>query len=820
MRRAWRELRAHPDRTVSVGLAVVVSVAFVVACLVFVATETRGVGQQLSAPSSTSDVLVDLAGDPAPVAAVAAGLPGVAAVSTSAGTWAGFSTAAGPGVLELQTLPDRPEFRWSTLASGRWPTTAGEVVLSPGTATSYAVSEGGVLVLEPQEGEPARRLVVTGLLAEGGGLLADLGDRGIVAPAFTAAMTPGDLDGTVLVRVQPGTEPDAVAAALRPVVGEAGTVQTSAEAGAAALQQATGVADVFGYLVLVFGSIALLVGSMTVLNTLVIILTQRRREIGLLRAVGASTSQVRRMLLAEALLTGLLGSALGVVLGVGVAAVAAAVTGGIAAGLAVPPLTVALGFVGGVVVTVLASSVPVRKASRVAPLEALQPVAPEPERQRHLRLRSVAGGAATLLGVGVIVVALTAPAHNVLLAVAGAAVTSVGVLALAVVVVPALLRAAGRVVGRSGPTARLAAANLVRNPGRSAATCTALMLAVGLIVTLQVGSATVGATLDAALDEKFPVDLVVTNPDGPLSGTVAAAVGRAEGITATVAVRSVQAGVAGADPEQDATALLVSAPGAGVERVVPTGLDQLSGRNALVDGFTLKMLGARSGDPLELTYQGRRGRFVLQASEVPRSGGVVVTDDALQDLAPAAPASELWAAAADRDDARAVVAEVRQATASQPGLRVDGSLAEAAEVGQVLDTLLAVATGLLGVAVLIALIGVGNTLGLSVLERTRESALLRALGLQRRQLRGMLTVEAVLLALVGAAVGVVVGIAFGGVGAASLARETGMGALHLAVPVPQTLGVVAVAGLAGALASVLPARRAALATPIEALADR
>ncbi|CAA9334135.1 MAG: ABC transporter, fused permease protein, partial [uncultured Friedmanniella sp.] len=108
----------------------------------------------------------------------------------------------------------------------------------------------------------------------------------------------------------------------------------------------------------------------------------------------------------------------------------------------------------------------------------------------------------------------------------------------------------------------------------------------------------------------------------------------------------------------------------------------------------------------------------------------------------------------------------------------------------------------------------------SVLERTRESALLRALGLQRRQLRGMLTVEAVLLALVGAAVGVVVGVAFGGVGAASLARDTGMGALHLAVPVPQTLGVVAVAGLAGALASVLPARRAALATPIEALADR
>ncbi|SDT42410.1 putative ABC transport system permease protein [Friedmanniella luteola] len=819
MRRAWRELRTHPDRTVSVGLAVVVSVAFVVACLVFVATETRGVGQRLSAPSSTSDVLVDLGGDPAPVAAAAAALPGVAAVSTSARTYAAFSTAAGPGPIELQTLPDRPEFRWSELGTGRWPTTADQVVLSPGTARSYAVGPGDVLTLEPLGDRPARRLVVTGLLDEGRALFADLGDSGVVAPAFAAATAPGDRSGTVLVRVQPGTEPGAVAAALQPVVGEAGTVQTSAEAGAAALHEATGVADLFGYLVLVFGSIAVLVGSMTVLNTLVIILTQRRREIGLLRAVGASTRQVRRMLLAEALLTGLLGSAAGVVLGTGVAALVATVTGGIGAGLAVPPLAVGLGFVGGVVVTVLASLVPVGRASRVAPLEALRPVAPEADRHRHGRLRVVAGGLGTLLGVAVIVVALTADAHNVVLAVAGAAITAVGVLALAVVVVPALLRGVGLLARRGGPTARLAAANLVRNPGRSAATCTALMLAVGLIVTLQVGSATVGATLDDALDAKFPVDLVVVNPDGPLSTTVTTAVAGVPGVTATVPVRSVRAGLPGAGDDGVAE-LTVSAPGAGVERVVPTGLDQLTGRNALVDDFTLEMLGARSGDPLELSYQGRRGTFVLRSSEIPRSGGVAVTDAALAALAPTAPTSELWAAAADRDEARAVVAAVRQATVSQPGLRVDGSLTEAAEVVRVLDRLLAVATGLLAVAVLIALIGVGTTLGLSVLERTRESALLRALGLQRRQLRGMLTVEAVLLALVGAAVGVVVGIAFGGVGAVALAEETDMGRLHLAVPVLQTLGVVAVVALAGALASVLPARRAAMATPTEALADR
>ena len=162
-------------------------------------------------------------------------------------------------------------------------------------------------------GQPARRLVVTGLLDEGRSLLADFGDSGVVAPAFAAAAPPGQLSTTVMLRVQPGTAPETVVAALRPVVEEVGTVQTSEEAGAAALRQATGVADVFGYLLLVFGSIALLVGSMIILNTLVIILTQRRREIGLLRAVGASSGQVLGRQVIESMLLGILGYVLNLI---------------------------------------------------------------------------------------------------------------------------------------------------------------------------------------------------------------------------------------------------------------------------------------------------------------------------------------------------------------------------------------------------------------------------------------------------------------------------------------------------------------------------
>ncbi len=158
-------------------------------------------------------------------------------------------------------------------------------------------------------------------------------------------------------------------------------------------------------------------------------------------------------------------------------------------------------------------------------------------------------------------------------------------------------------------------------------------------------------------------------------------------------------------------------------------------------------------------------------------------------------------------------------TALQPGLGLAGSLEQAASIDSLLDTVLAVATGLLAVAVAIALIGVGNTLGLSVIERTRESALLRALGLQRRQLRLMLLVEAVLLALVGAVVGIVAGIGFGMIGVVALVKEINLAALHFSMSAGQTIAVVLVAIVAGALASVIPGRRAAVAAPTAALAD-
>jgi putative ABC transport system permease protein len=291
----------------------------------------------------------------------------------------------------------------------------------------------------------------------------------------------------------------------------------------------------------------------------------------------------------------------------------------------------------------------------------------------------------------------------------------------------------------------------------------------------------------------------------------------ADGLKATTAVTMASAGLR--IPGQDLQQVRVAGLAPDAAQVVAAGFDALTDQVVLAQSSTLKGWGISAGDTLNLTYDHRSIPFVAVRSDVAPQGVVVVTERRLLALDPQARVGAVWGAARVRSEAGSVMAEVRKASGQQPGLEVGGSLEEAAALDKVLDSLLAVATGLLAVAVLIALIGVGNTLGLSVIERTRESALLRALGLQRRELRLMLAVEAALLALVGAVVGIAAGMLFGLIGTAAMVKEAKLGALHFAMSAGQTVSVVLIAIVAGVLASVIPARRAAQASPTQALAE-
>jgi putative ABC transport system permease protein len=348
---------------------------------------------------------------------------------------------------------------------------------------------------------------------------------------------------------------------------------------------------------------------------------------------------------------------------------------------------------------------------------------------------------------------------------------------------------------------------------------------------LQVAAASVGASLDKAMADRYPVDVSVAGDGEPLPASVISGVRSTQGLAGTVAVPGAKAVVslsgtgAGQLPGADQVTLLgAPADAAGVVRGGLAALDQPGSGDAppvLVPAWWLAGGTLDVGDLIIVTVAGHSQQFTVYAGRLPEAGttgvSLVTTAAALQTLAPSAPTVVMWAALADTDDAPAVTSSLNSLVADHSDLYVQGSAAERASVQSVLGTVTTVATGLLAVAVVIAIVGIGNTIGLSVVERTRESALLRALGLRRGQLRLTLALEALLLALIGAVVGIVLGLVYGWAGAAATFNQIGR-TLVFAVPWGSVAVVLLVAVVAGVLASALPARRAARATPVEALA--
>lgn len=641
---------------------------------------------------------------------------------------------------------------------------------------------------------------------------------GYVAPATFAASgdDPNQSAATWIVKASPGTDPTAlvqtVSAALSSVADV--KVQPAEQVRAESLKKLTGEFDAFRNLLWAFAAIAAVVGMITIANTFTILLAQRRRQIGLLRAVGASGAQIRRRYLLEALALGVIGSALGLLAGAGLAAIGSSLTGSLFWGLALPAVDLSIAFGVGVAITVLAALLPVLRGTRVRPLEALQPEPASDEKRRAGIVRGVICGLLVVGGVVAGVLGLSTGAA-LQIAIAGSALVAIGVLFGAPLFVPGLLRLVGLLVRGFGVTPRLAAQNAVRNPRRASTTATALMLAVGLIVTLQVGTASARATMLDQIDRQRPVDISVSTwgATKSLPGELVGQLRRVAGVDGAAVLPSASADLTGAadDPYDGMTVLGYGPHAAAVAADAPATIAD--------DQIYVSDNWRELKDGQQVGLKGHTGSLRLKVAKSPivPLGQAMVSTANLNRLGAVVPDAMLWLSVPNRADAVAAATAVSELT-NGGQYEVTGAIIEAVAMESVLNVLLAITTALLGVAVLIALIGVSNTLGLSVLERTRESALMRALGLQARSLRLMLLIEALLLAVVGVAVGVVAGIYFGWLGATALAKQVAAD-VRLVVDLPLTLGMVAVAILAAALASVLPGRRAAKASPTEALAD-
>ena len=797
LRDATNEIRLHPGRFVATLLAIAISVAFISAISTLVATEQQSMSRFTNLPMSQADVVVSGNFEFPPAVTTALNdVEGVTAVDTATKEVAMLSNDGSSVFVTMLAVPEEA-FRWASIAEGRWPDDAGGVALSADGLSQLGASLGDSVTMAG--GDPVK---VVGRTTDPRAWFGVTGYHVLPAEAAERA------DQWVL-----RTDDDP--AALLPAVEEAVTgasmglevsVSTGDDARQAALNELTNDFDLFRTLLLGFAGVALVVGIITISNTFTILVAQRRRQIALLRAVGASTGQVRGRLVWEALLLGLVGSLLGIAVGIGVAALGSIFTGSIFWGLVLRPveLVAALGI--GVLATLLSVVGPSLLATRVSPIEALQAV-PSGARVKRLSVaRAVICGIFAAGGILLVVVSRVSPQWALIWAMGAGFLLSVAVLGAAPFYIPVLLRLLGRVFGFTGPTTRLAATNAARNPQRAAATAVALMLAVGLVVTLQVAVSTVRTSGVEAINQRYPVDLAMMS-QGALPAGLLGAAADIPGISKAVQVPSKEVDLDGYPW------IVRSVNPARVELGLPAEL-------GAPDGIII--LSKESGLSGTQEFPGINGEVSLMVREFSSMnyGMAAVSEATFAKLQGDSQITEIWLAMADRTSATTLDAVV-DLSDTNPDVHLEGSAFEAGVLEKVLGVVLIVLTALLGVAVVIALVGVGNTLGLSVIERQRESALLRALGMQRTGLRWMLLVEALMLALVGTGVGVLAGAFFGWLGVSSavlMMPEDSRTGLVFSVDVGLTLLLVAVCFIAAGLASILPGRRAANATPTEALA--
>lgn len=802
LRDAINEIRLHPGRFVATLLAIAISVGFISAIMIGVRTEENSMTRSGVIAVSKSDVVVNAVEEPADPGEVLKAIQGAAGVTKAEASLSGtlplkhgdFSIYS-----KVMTLPSS-EFRWASLAEGKWPSAEREIVLAKKGAEKLHVKVGDEITVGFAGDEQSASYRVVGLSNDAPSLYTE----NSYITTFGATRQPS----TWIVKSQdPGAVVKSIQQALEPLGSDNFKVSTTDDYRVDQMKQLTGGFDVFRNLLLGFAAISAVVGMIIIANTFTILVTQRRRQIGLLRAVGASTGQVAGRLFAEAVLLGLVGSLLGVGMGAGVAAVAGFWTGAIYWGLVFPLGELGIAVLAGVLITVFSMIGPSLAATRVSPLEALQ-VVPSAARVKRLSVtRGVFCCLFLLLGGGMVFQAFVNPANGLLWAIGGGGFLSLAILLAAPFYVPVLLRLFGWLLGFMGSTVKLATSNSVRNPRRASATAVALMLAVGLVVTLQVAVSTMRTSALSEINQRYPVDVSVRDFDGPLKSGVVEELRRNDGVAKVVEISSKQVNL----DHRRFSVRNVNA--ARAELGLPDRMNA-------PDGVILVSPETATNLPDRVDLPGAGQVEVRSSKSVPHDAAVV-SEPTFEKLPGQSEIREAWIKLTDRTSTTALSQVMKVVSPLASEAEIGGGATMAGILEQIVNVLLMVLTALLGVAVVIALVGVGNTLGLSVIERQRESALLRALGMQRRSLRLMLLTEAMLLAVVGIVMGVAAGSFFGWLGVVTslgMMDETSRPEAVFSVDMLYTGGLILVCVVAAALASVLPGRRAANATPTEALA--
>ena len=829
-----RGLQGHVVRLLLTAFAVMLGVSFVTGTFVLrdsidntlgglVAQSSRGsdVSVRDAQTKAVAPVSVDgstvrpgvplaLVDQVAAVDGVARVMPNLQGTAILAGSDGIAVSNGGAPSLGFAYFADDPGF---TLVSGRGPTGPGEVAVESSTLERAHLKVGDTT--RAVIGDQAAEVTITGEVQVGSSLF---GATAVLVDQITArrVFAPDSTVPSLSVTAAPGVSQ----AALRAAVGEVlpsnleavtgATVQSETET---SMQKGLAFFTVF---LLAFAGVALFVGSFIIVNTFSMLVGQRARELALLRAIGATRAQVIRSVLGEAVVIGVVGSALGIAFGLLIAAGAGVAIRtffdtDIGTDLPVSATTVVSSVVVGVVVTVVSAVLPARRASRVAPVAAMRgdvgAVA------GGLGRRGLIGLALLVSGVLVLGAAVTREEVSWPVAAVGAVAAVLGMLIGAPLATRPVVRViAWPFVTLFGAVGRLARENALRVPRRTATTASALMIGLALISGISVLAESVKASVSSGVAEELTSDYVLNSGNvAPVPAPVAAAVRDLPAVRSVAALSFVDVRIG----TLHTTAAAVSAADVADNFLVPMKSGRLSGlgRHAvLVDETTASARGWHVGDSLTaavgtLSGESLRVGGIYRDSQAFGEGGVIV-DRSLYDAAlPSGQRADarLFVRAAPGADLPALRAELTDLVRPYLIVSVQDGPEFADAQGASVDTLINLLYVLLLFSVIVAILGIINTLALSVFERTREIGLLRAIGLRSRQLGSMITIEAVTTAAFGALLGTALGL---GLGVALQRGLVSQGLTTLAIPWTLLLAMLLASGIVGVLAAGLPALRA------------
>jgi len=843
MRAALKGLLANKLRLVLTGVAIVIGVGFVAASFVFTDTINAQFDVLLTDINAGVDVVVrptepefgtEQLSMPEETLALVAGVDGVAIADPAVDGFAqvvGSDGEAiggqGPPTIGV-SWTGVAAFNPTTLVEGRGPQGEGEAVIDITTAETGNISVGDtitvLLIKAPQDFE------VVGTISFGE-------DNALLGATLTGfdlaeAQRAFDLEGrltTITVQSEPGVEPDElqqrIAAALPEgidaITGEADTDEQLDE-----ISQGLGFLTIA---LLAFAAVAVFVGAFIISNTFRIIVAQRTRELALFRAIGATGRQITLMVVVEALVIAVLASIVGVVFGVLLARGLYALLG--ALGIDIPsgslsllPRTVVVGMVVGVTVTLVSALLPARKAARVPPVAAMREEAARPKR-RSLHTRAIVGIAVGAVGLLLLLVGLFVDVANALLMVGiGALIIFVGVSILAPLAARPMAKVLGWPLPRMfGVTGQLAQENTRRQPRRTAATASALMIGVALVVFVAVFAESIKETIEQSILNDFPADLSAQSTNFEVGLSPAFSVDVAE-LDEVDLVSPLQFGairveettgtsdtqLMGIDPTTIAEVYALEAS--------PGALNALAGGGGvLVDPEHLADQDWSIGDTISIEYAltgPQQAEIIGTASGEAFGTNYWISTETYEQNFTARTDFIVFMNFTEGVAISEGKVAVETVAVNYANANVQTKSEVVAEAEAQINQLLGLVTGLLFLAIIVAMLGITNTLALSILERTREIGLLRAIGMQQRNVRRMIRWEAVIISLFGALLGIALGVFLGWAVVQSLADE-GLGSFD--IPWLQLIALVLLSGFVGVIAAIYPSYKASRLNILDAI---